>query len=800
MASGNSPRYALQVVVGPDKGRAFGLAKEQVTIGRAEDNDIVLADAAVSQHHVAIVVSEFGCTLKDAGSRHGTGLNGKKIAGDEPLKEGDEIIVGNTKLKFRDLSAQKEAAAAPAQQLQAAAPAAPTPIGAESDIMAQVAEIDASAMDYMEGSKKPILPFVLPGAVILIMLALGTWGVRKIVSTKGVRAGNRNYLAPNASFEQEVGGDGLPLGWKREGDAYQWALQTVEDSKVAVAKSPAQATPLSRSALVRNRVIDVGTNVGFVVSGWTKATGGQGVAAVRVRWLGEPGSDFGTDQYVGVVAGTSEWTPFTQALAIPIGAKRIEVACEAFGKVGEAGFDELVLNDENALEKAPHKYVVEFPESIALNPTDQGVMNVRFNGALALADGEATLTPDGLASFGRHGLSQPTPNYPQIDDETNSIVFRGVMFMPSDSAPRPVDYVQRITPTEGGIDVEFTFRSKARITGVVPGVSFAMSPALAAGSPVALVKGAYAAQQAGFEKTDAEEIMWGQGESALVVAYNKPGTLKHTTVAGKPVLAYFAKPTTIEPDGSVELKLTLTNISPKRGRVFDKAVAKVKELAGDGKWGDALKAAKAIAGVPVFSAEQREELQKEVDAIVAKVDERLSQLETQLGDADKAQSTQDLMKVEQDIDALAAILKGSDQEAKVKALLAKLEETRARHKAELEAIAQSYMDRAQQCRKKKQFLLARIYIENVLRQFPRTDVAKKAAEQLAIVKKEVAKADEKLAWMQAKLTEGDNFIKNKLPEKGKAAYQEIIDKYPDSPQAAQAKKRLAGLAARTVQE
>ena len=197
----------------------------------------------------------------------------------------------------------------------------------------------------------------------------------------------------------------------------------------------------------------------------------------------------------------------------------------------------------------------------------------------------------------------------------------------------------------------------------------------------------------------------------------------------------------------------------------------------------------------MFSAEQREEIQAQIDAIVAKIDARVQALQTQLAAADKTKSTQDLMKVEQEIDALAALLKGTDQEAKTAALLAGLARVRERHAAALEAMAQEYMDRAQEHRSKGQFLVARIYVENVLRQFPRTQVAQRAAAQLEQVKNELAADEEKRAWLAAKLTDGENFVKNKLPERAKASYQEILAKYPDSPEAAEAKKRLAALEA-----
>ncbi len=62
------------------------------TVGRSEDNDVVLDDSFVSRRHCAILIhSGLVCELHDTASKNGTYLNGARIAGPSRLKAGDEI-------------------------------------------------------------------------------------------------------------------------------------------------------------------------------------------------------------------------------------------------------------------------------------------------------------------------------------------------------------------------------------------------------------------------------------------------------------------------------------------------------------------------------------------------------------------------------------------------------------------------------------------------------------------------------------------------------------------------------------
>ncbi|EID15215.1 hypothetical protein MXEN_07986 [Mycobacterium xenopi RIVM700367] len=70
------------------------------TIGRADDNDIVIPDVLASRHHATLVPTPLGTEIRDR-SINGTFVNGTRI-GSAILAEGDVVTIGNVDLVFTD--------------------------------------------------------------------------------------------------------------------------------------------------------------------------------------------------------------------------------------------------------------------------------------------------------------------------------------------------------------------------------------------------------------------------------------------------------------------------------------------------------------------------------------------------------------------------------------------------------------------------------------------------------------------------------------------------------------------------
>lgn len=75
------------------------LNKDQLTIGRSVDSDIVLDNAGVSSHHAVIEKEASGYAIADNGSSNGVFVNGKKID-QKTLEYRDEIQIYNYVLKY----------------------------------------------------------------------------------------------------------------------------------------------------------------------------------------------------------------------------------------------------------------------------------------------------------------------------------------------------------------------------------------------------------------------------------------------------------------------------------------------------------------------------------------------------------------------------------------------------------------------------------------------------------------------------------------------------------------------------
>jgi class 3 adenylate cyclase len=83
-----------------EDGRALELDEQGLRIGRMPDNDLVLNDHLVSRHHCAITGTPAGFVLTDLQSTHGTTVNGELLTMARPLMDGDELVVGETRVRF----------------------------------------------------------------------------------------------------------------------------------------------------------------------------------------------------------------------------------------------------------------------------------------------------------------------------------------------------------------------------------------------------------------------------------------------------------------------------------------------------------------------------------------------------------------------------------------------------------------------------------------------------------------------------------------------------------------------------
>ena len=69
-------------------------------LGRSDESHVVIARPGVSRKHALIVAGIGSFSIKDLESQNGTFVNGQRIT-EQSLKDGDQIVIGDTKITFR---------------------------------------------------------------------------------------------------------------------------------------------------------------------------------------------------------------------------------------------------------------------------------------------------------------------------------------------------------------------------------------------------------------------------------------------------------------------------------------------------------------------------------------------------------------------------------------------------------------------------------------------------------------------------------------------------------------------------
>ncbi len=94
-------------------GQRFLLSDGELSLGRAPESDVFIADRRVSRRHAKIYWEEGYYVLHDLGSTNGTFLNGRHIHRPNPLQTGDTIVIGSACFVFQDPEATLQEAHCP---------------------------------------------------------------------------------------------------------------------------------------------------------------------------------------------------------------------------------------------------------------------------------------------------------------------------------------------------------------------------------------------------------------------------------------------------------------------------------------------------------------------------------------------------------------------------------------------------------------------------------------------------------------------------------------------------------------
>ncbi|MDX1630486.1 MAG: RDD family protein, partial [Thermoanaerobaculia bacterium] len=93
--------------------QTLSLTREISVVGRSRECDVRLQDPAASRRHFQVELRDGELWARDLGSSNGTYRNGRRLQGEERLRNGDVLLVGETEITVRIRDSAEKAAEIP---------------------------------------------------------------------------------------------------------------------------------------------------------------------------------------------------------------------------------------------------------------------------------------------------------------------------------------------------------------------------------------------------------------------------------------------------------------------------------------------------------------------------------------------------------------------------------------------------------------------------------------------------------------------------------------------------------------
>jgi pSer/pThr/pTyr-binding forkhead associated (FHA) protein len=139
----------FKLTIEDDEGKTtvVPLARDEITIGRLEGNTIRLTERNVSRRHARLVRQNGALYIEDLASFTGVRVNGAKIATPTPLRDGDEVQIGDYRLALRsDRTAAAPSASLGDRPTMPTMPAVSAPMGTVGGSVAIPTRASVAAM------------------------------------------------------------------------------------------------------------------------------------------------------------------------------------------------------------------------------------------------------------------------------------------------------------------------------------------------------------------------------------------------------------------------------------------------------------------------------------------------------------------------------------------------------------------------------------------------------------------------------------------------------------------------------
>lgn len=779
----------VQVLNGSQKGKDYDLKEEICTLGRNQSCVVMVHDDSVSNFHAAIERQGSKHVIRDLHSRNGTSVNGQPV-GEQPtvLSDGVEILLGNSRLIFRELvpiegiepagaarSSKKPVAAAwgpaPARQGGAAVEA---PAAAPRDDLATAVE-EAKRERVFRPRRRSFIKNLLGGIVFVAVIggvgyAILTMSVKQQGGSSGSKGGD--LLEGHGSF---IGGKAA--GWEFQGENQQrWKVE--ESSLVA---QPVQGPIVSEA--VCNTVIDVDRSKSYAVSCKLKADGETGLSGLKMIWTNKADPGYRFEMFSNLVAGKSDWREVDGIAAPPEGAAQLQVACVAVGNPQKVHFNSISLRKEPRPGYSGDEGQGGVGMGISL--AERGIITVSRRGQMVLWDVELRMeTAQKAVLWQRYCDAQP--KQPQA--------YSSVIRDPVGLTPVDFHVMMEKDPRGGRIVVRYTVRARQKLAMKAIGASFFIRKSdIAKGVLVGQDLGGFV-KEGEFNASNVSEIVCSQGEKRIVVEFSAPVEVARSDVGEAARFWMYVPVEVLDADEEVPFEFYLKTSSRLADGEVDKLAVRAAAAATANEVGEAIRLYTDMINNPFFPDKDRDNAKKEVEKLRAKVKALVADVTKSVDAyvADPKKENEDVAKGKllELKTALAEERSEGDQGVSfvivpefrplIKEIEEKFEQSQQEKVAKAEVDVKKLLENAKKAIAGESWMIARVFLENVVKRSPDSEEAKEAKKLMESMRKNEERANARNEWIERKVTEAKNYNANKMPDRAIKILEDVIQKYPDA--------------------
>ncbi len=335
---------------------------------------------AVSTRHAQFVREQKTFFVEDLGSTNGTYVNGNLVKKSK-VGHSDEISFGDAAFFFKndEYPLPEEDEEAPRQSRQ----------------------------------KK----MVLYGGILALaaVAVIAIFAVLDVLETRpGTAMQDGNLLRSNPGFEADPQGERIP-GWDLERTgAHEFALdfRAGPDGSAAMRiQSPPEAGPQTQAACRGQEKVKVKEGDVLLFSCDLRSQASRGVAGMRVRWSSESKSP-PAEEFADLVTGTIGWMEVKSFLTAPAGAASASVDLVVMGKSGTVWFDNVRVRKAEPGRKGRDKTALS-DRRFSAEFTPRGEWSVISEGETKISGGSlSAATASGVRMAGQ-AACLPAAGYPR---------------------------------------------------------------------------------------------------------------------------------------------------------------------------------------------------------------------------------------------------------------------------------------------------------------------------------------------------------------------------------------------------